>query len=861
MNNGQNPNLFSSGGYGQPQLNKPEQGMYHQTYRDTSMYGMPPQGGQPYMNMMQGNQSIKTEPGTPNTSVEPYGKTYTRDEQGVSICIVSLTGKPIYKNYALEEIRAADYQVNRKGSIVATSTSSSASSFSQPSQPYLQDRSYIGNTSANTSSFGNMGLGRNMPFYPPKQEQSSAPLSSFGQNRFATPMQQGSSVFGQSTAGSSAFGDAQNKPFGTFGSTYSQMGSTPQTSSIFSGGARLGEGSSTSSGMGMGAGTSTGMGTGMGMGTGTGTGFGSMGNSLQQSTQQTQSSLQRTPLQQPSSIFGAQQSSTLQNNSSFGQMQSSSPSVFGRPFGMQSQPGTPSPLGQSGLGLGGGQAAPGTQSTGMFGQSAPQSGLGSGFGSAFGSTAPSSISPFGQSLGQTPAVPQTQTQMQPQLLSGQMQLGGSSFIKPEMSSAQSPSHSLFSSGLGQSSVQPAGSSLFPSTPSIGGFGGAQSGVGSQQSTGLNSPAFSSTGQAQPSTPFSFMNKPAEGAAPESKPGLFAGVSGLGSSLGTGSLGGGQSSGTGLGSAGGGMGLGLGGMGSTLGMGSTGLGGQLGSTQVGSEGGQSKPSIFGEYKPGFGVGIGGQSMGGMSSAGLSFAPKTDQSGFGARVGGGADTPLSSTAVLKPEKNTDPYLMSKLSFKECEEYEKRNRLEMPKLLFERSTKPKIKFKANVSFKSVVPSAPAFRLPDVDTDTEQESDKNRYYTIPPLEKLKVMKSKKIRGLVVGKKGAGFIEYKGEINLNEIDLDNLPQDVQFIDGSVRMYPTRDVDVGVGLNQPSRVILENVFAYSKSTGFRIQGKRDTSPYKEMQEQILHSATDGKKARIISYDYDIGLLEMEVDHF
>lgn len=845
MNNGQNPNLFSSGMYGQHQMGKPEQSMYHQPYGNTPMYGAPQGNAQGYGGLMRSTLPIRTTPGTPDSSVEAYSKTHTRDDQGGSVALVSLTGKPVYKNYSIEEIRAADYQRDRKGTIVPAA---------RYGQAYSPNQSYSGNSG---TSFGGLGMNRSGAFYQPKSEPS--PLSSFGQNRYLPPAP-GHSGFGQ-TAPAFGAAPAQNKPFGAFGGGFSQPPSNPASPSVFGSTNRLGTGNALSQ---------------------PGTVFGSMGNSLQPGPGQpgtVQSNLmqpnpmqpnpmQSNPLQQPSSLFGGQSTgsapSGMQSPAPFGQLGAPTTGFNRSPFGLPAQPrlgglGQPSQpgmggtvsglggLGGSQLGVGGGLGGAGLgqpgMGSGLFGQSPSQNqtpsglggGLGSGLGGGFRPATPSGISSFG-----SPAAAS-----QPGLGGGigagapmQSSLGGS-FLKPALPAA---------SPFAAAPAQPAGGSFFGTGSAMGYPGqgqGQEQGQGQGQNTGMGglqgsgsglglSAGGPPTGQAPSSTPFSFMNKPAETAPQESKPFGMPGLGGLGGFGAAGPLG---SSSLGAG------GLAGGGAGSSLG--TPGLG-QSGSALSGGNSLFSKPpGLFGDYKS-------GQPAAGASEA---FAAKPAGAGFGGGFGAGF-----TTTGTRSGKTADPYLISELSFKECEEYEKRKRLETPKLLFERPIKPKIKFKANVPFKSVAASAP-FKFADVVGESESEYEKNQYYTIPPIEKLKAMRDKKVYGLVVGKKGAGAIEYRCEVNLNEVDLDNLAQDVVFMDGSVRMYPTRDVDVGVGLNRPSRVILENVFAYSKSTGFRIQGKRETSPYKELQEQILRSATEGKKARIISYDYDTGLLEMEVDHF
>jgi len=153
------------------------------------------------------------------------------------------------------------------------------------------------------------------------------------------------------------------------------------------------------------------------------------------------------------------------------------------------------------------------------------------------------------------------------------------------------------------------------------------------------------------------------------------------------------------------------------------------------------------------------------------------------------------------------------------------------------------------------------EIRNDTTNIIREKQIGTINYMSPEAIVEGKTKMGLVIGKKGAGQIEYSCEIDLNEIDLDALAEDVVFEEGTVKVYPLRDVEVGVGLNRACKVTLENVFAYSKSTGFRIIGKKSMSPYKEIQEAILKGATEGKNAKILSYDYETGTLEMEVDHF
>ncbi|KAI5171877.1 hypothetical protein NEFER03_1142 [Nematocida sp. LUAm3] len=320
----------------------------------------------------------------------------------------------------------------------------------------------------------------------------------------------------------------------------------------------------------------------------------------------------------------------------------------------------------------------------------------------------------------------------------------------------------------------------------------------------------------------------------------------------------------------GMGLNTTGLGGGLGMGlGSGLGGGLGSGLGSSTGlGENKETNTG--LGGLGGGLGGSSFGIPQSSSMSKPSMSFALGSGTGLG---SSPLSfsqtrpqetsSFGTTAPqEKNNDPYLITSLNFEECETYEKRKQIDLPKVLFEKTPKTKIKFKANIPFKALTTQPSSF---DLYKKLSDESDEGllQFYTSPPTEQLRKMKEKggKVSGLVIGRKGKGKIEYQCEIDLAQVNLDTLQKDVEFLKGEVRIYKGRDVDVGVGLNNTARIYIEDMFLYSKSIGERILDEKNLGPMRAVRDYIVKKATEDGKATLVEYRLDIGTLILDCKHF
>jgi len=740
-------------------------------------------------------EPIKLPMSTPTTALELYGATLTRDDSGSPIKLLSITGKSVYKPYSLEELRAADYKAGRKGEITAK-------------------HSYVPTYGQNTS-------------YISKPEGFSD-NTAFGQPRFDSPPQ-GSSIFGTSTG----FSGMQNsspvqpqRPLSGF-QGFSGLGQSSQGSSFFT--------NSSPSTLTQPA-NSTAFGQpqdslrGFGQSTTSGPGYTAQGTSQSPS--------------QSSSLFGGQ--------GPFGSQPSTS-TPFGQTggFGTGSGTGYGSGLNLGGSGISGGQSVSGGSggfssgafnsggfSSGGFGSRSEPSALGaSSGGSGTGGTG------FGTSttggMGFSPST----------ISSGFGQTGGGVFgqnansnVAEAPSLLRQPSYGAMGGGLGSSLVLNRG--LGVGQGSSSGFGGSDGGYRPGE------PSAQQIGSNSLSTPFG------------------QGISGSGVGAGGGSLFGSKplqtapsifTSGISTGSGSGASNSLFSPTGSIFSEKPSdpiratseikpGIFGSIGSVEKPSAPAAPAPSLFGgSYFPSSNAA--GQSS--LSNGGSSFLPPK-YSLFEKGTEG-------LEGVRRAEvKNTDPYLISGLNFKECNDYVKKKNVEIPKMLLERPVAEKQKFKVTTSFRSLANSSEQKK--EIGTPKKTEGN---FYTVPPMEKLRKMKEKnmKVSGLVIGQEGLGKIEYIVDIDLKDVDLNRIKEDVVFEHRSVTLYRDRSVEVGKALNRPARVTFEGVVAYSKSGGRPITGQRAEYPAKKMQEVEIHKEAKKFNGRIIHYDYDTGGIQMEVDHF
>jgi Nucleoporin autopeptidase len=268
-------------------------------------------------------------------------------------------------------------------------------------------------------------------------------------------------------------------------------------------------------------------------------------------------------------------------------------------------------------------------------------------------------------------------------------------------------------------------------------------------------------------------------------------------------------------------------------------------------GENKPSLLSQPSP-------------FAAQQMLSPPGPQGSGSGLLFGGKGQEPVSATSSPQTSSahnrtNEDPYLIEALDFSACEEFVRKSRIEIPKMIFERSAKSPIRFKALSPLGSAISGySKSYAKNYVPAEKYAAGE---YYSVPEISGLREMKEKVVRSLVVGRQGFGKIEYLEDIELREINADELFKDVVIERGEVTVYPNRDVDVGKGLNRRARVSLEGLFAYSRSTGTEIVGKEERNPYKMVQEEFVKRLRERKGTRFISYDYDKGVWVFEAEHF
>ncbi|KAI5181560.1 hypothetical protein NEOKW01_1736 [Nematocida sp. AWRm80] len=645
--------------------------------------------------------------------------------------------------------------------------------------------------------------------------------------------------------------------------------------------------------------TSTGYGTSFGGGSHMGTGMGfRQTSSYMPQTQDTGYQSQQRPL---TSFGGFGQSSNT--SSSFAQSTASSPTLRIQPnntFGMmnntlQNSPNT-STMGMMGntSGFGGLQNTSAQDMSGTssgYGQSRPMLGMQSGQSVFTGSQQPNTgmsslfrSNTLGQSGMQTPS---QQSSGQSYLSSPSTGTSGFSTLQQP----QQPQQPSMLSGLNTSSpsIQSTGLGLGTSTQNTNMSFGMGMGTG-QTPAGTTTPQGTMLGNTSSfgSTPFGMTNstmQPQTQTSSLGSTGPRMGMLGLGQGTGTSAFG----------------------TGSTLGLGTgtkpmdqtTQPGGQISQSPLSQSsflGGTSQGGLsLGENKPSTGLGstsyspglsLNSSSFGGFSKPATSLTSLGQSSTQPANTSATSLFPQSSTATANTSlgntlqsggisgalslgtdtssttqstaRDDDPYLFSVLNFKDCEEYHKKTAIEAPMLIFHKKTGSKIKFRSSLEFKAYIPEK-AKEHSTIDTTPERKT--YEYYTIPPLEELRKQGTGTVENLVIGRHGVGKVHFKQPIDLQYLNLDNITSDIIIKIGSVTVYPERDVPVGVGLNSPARVVLEDVFAYSKSTGTKIVGKKENSPYKELQEELFRALKAKPKTNIVSYDYDTGLLVFDCAHF
>lgn len=297
-----------------------------------------------------------------------------------------------------------------------------------------------------------------------------------------------------------------------------------------------------------------------------------------------------------------------------------------------------------------------------------------------------------------------------------------------------------------------------------------------------------------------------------------------------------------------LGTGLGGVSSSL----------LNSTRTDSLGStalSTKPSLP------FSSGIGNSAMSSLGSGGGLQAQGGTSFGLGGGFGSGL---LGDSKVQQPtlSSNNDPYLVKSLSFKESEEYKKKSRMEIPGPLFKKSSTTRVKFKALGGFKEFELQSPK----SSQSERKKEAiisnlNENEYYTIPSIEEIKKMPNKKITGFVIGRKNHGRVEFQGEVDLTNMDLDSVISIVRIEDAYIFFdYDEDEMPPGEGINKPIRVVLENVIPYSHSSG-SMRFLESSDPYYEnIQSRVLANLPKNADIESSQFEPATGVLTLDCAH-
>ncbi|EON66844.1 hypothetical protein W97_06246 [Coniosporium apollinis CBS 100218] len=168
---------------------------------------------------------------------------------------------------------------------------------------------------------------------------------------------------------------------------------------------------------------------------------------------------------------------------------------------------------------------------------------------------------------------------------------------------------------------------------------------------------------------------------------------------------------------------------------------------------------------------------------------------------------------------------------------------------------------------PAAPVKDADDLARERARKARKDQelgsYWMKPSLEELRKMspqRLKKLSGLVVGRKGAGKIEF-GEVDLTGIPLEDIPgKVVQLSHRSASVYdsgsPVPKPPVGKGLNVPSVISLENSFPRSGAGTLPVHENK--GPRYEKHIRRLKKVQD---TEFVNYDDHTGIWTFRVEHF
>ncbi|KAH9385991.1 uncharacterized protein NEMAJ01_0887 [Nematocida major] len=234
------------------------------------------------------------------------------------------------------------------------------------------------------------------------------------------------------------------------------------------------------------------------------------------------------------------------------------------------------------------------------------------------------------------------------------------------------------------------------------------------------------------------------------------------------------------------------------------------------------------------------------------------GIGSSLGTGMFGGVSAAASTgKAAAAEDPYLIKALDFKECEDYKKKNSMEIPAPLFKKNTSSKIKFKAVSGFKEYADISRLREKEQIKAHNNliAEVEDDEYYCIPSVAQIKKMPSRKITGFVLGRKNQGRIEFQEEVDLTGINLDtmlsmvHIEESYVFFDFDHSLMPP-----GQGINKAARIILENISIYSHATGSMKPITEDDPEYANMQSRALANLPKGPDIEDAKFDATTGIM-------
>ena len=149
-----------------------------------------------------------------------------------------------------------------------------------------------------------------------------------------------------------------------------------------------------------------------------------------------------------------------------------------------------------------------------------------------------------------------------------------------------------------------------------------------------------------------------------------------------------------------------------------------------------------------------------------------------------------------------------------------------------------------------------------SHEDPQPGQYYTRPSkaeLDKMSPEEKAKITDFEVGREGCGHVIFNEPVNLNNVNLDDIPDNIaQITLRSLTIYPdsTKKPPVGKGLNVPSTIYLENSWPRQKD--------RRTPSYEKSGLRFSRHIEKLRKVpgtNFVRYEADTGVWVFRVPHF